>query len=72
MKSYNDFTSVEELMEYYNIKPLKHVFAKKEEEMKKTLINIKKMNLIKLLNQKNLKLCMPILKQNLLIYLNIL
>lgn len=31
MKSYNDFNSVEELMEYYNIKPLNAVFEKKEE-----------------------------------------
>ena len=33
MKSYNDFSSVEELMEYYNIKPLNTVFEKKEEPM---------------------------------------
>ena len=32
MKSYNDFSSVEELMEYYNIKPLNTIFEKKEEE----------------------------------------
>jgi glutathione synthase/RimK-type ligase-like ATP-grasp enzyme len=31
MKSYSDFNSVEELMEYYNIKPLNTVFEKKEE-----------------------------------------
>ena len=31
MKSYNDFNSVEELMEYYNIKPLNTIFEKKEE-----------------------------------------
>ena len=35
MKSYNDFTSVEELMEYYNMKPLNTVFEKKEEEKPK-------------------------------------
>ena len=35
MKSYNDFNSVEELMEYYNIKPLNTVFEKKEEEKPK-------------------------------------
>lgn len=32
MKSYNDFSSVEELMEYYNIKPLNTIFEKKEED----------------------------------------
>lgn len=31
MKSYSDFNSVEELMEYYNIKPLNTIFEKKEE-----------------------------------------
>ena len=31
MKSYNDFNSVEELMAYYNIKPLNTIFEKKEE-----------------------------------------
>lgn len=41
MKSYNDFNSVEELMEYYNIKPLNTIFEKKEEEKPKEEVSEK-------------------------------
>lgn len=41
MKSYNDFSSVEELMEYYNIKPLNTIFEKKEEEKPKEEVSEK-------------------------------
>lgn len=40
MKSYSDFNSVEELMEYYNIKPIKStIFEKQTEEEAKELVN---------------------------------
>ena len=41
MKSYNDFSSVEELMEYYNIKPLNTIFEKKEEDKPKDEVSEK-------------------------------
>lgn len=40
MKGYNDFNSVQELLEYYNIKPLNIVMEKEEDN----LINIKDIN----------------------------
>ena len=40
MKSYSDFNSVEELMEYYNIKPIKSTILEKQtEEEAKELVN---------------------------------
>lgn len=39
MKSYNDFNSVEELMEYYNIRPINTVFEKQSEKEAKELVN---------------------------------
>lgn len=39
MKSYNDFNSVEELMEYYNIKPLNTIFEKQTEKDAEELVN---------------------------------
>ena len=44
MKSYNDFSSVEELMEYYNIKPLNTIFEKKEDERIKEEVSEKDPN----------------------------
>lgn len=41
MKSYNDFNSVEELIEYYNIKPLNTIFEKEEEEKPKEEVSEK-------------------------------
>ncbi len=42
MKSYSDFNSVQELLEYYNIKPINTVFEKQTEEEAKELVNSKK------------------------------
>ena len=39
MKNYNDFNSVEELMEYYNIKPLNTIFEKQTEKDAEELVN---------------------------------
>lgn len=39
MKGYNDFESVEELLEYYNIKPINTIFEKQSEEDTKELVN---------------------------------
>ena len=42
MKSYSDFNSVQELLEYYNIKPINTVFEKQTEKEAKELVNSKK------------------------------
>ena len=39
MKSFNDFNSVEELMEYYNIKPLNTIFEKQTEKDAEEFVN---------------------------------